>query len=350
MGEDTPLRVCHVSESADGSALQVRNALRNLDVEHSGPCAVDIAFEMLRDGETDLVSMSGITAFSTGFDGFEFPSEFEIAAVLARREPTFVLVSPDKPEYLPKRAVVLVPNPLLARQLRRSRPDLEIKTEPSNLSDLFYSDSNPEEVISKTTRLESGEIDGFVLERAVWDRATLKTRRHTLGVNLEGDQDRHRFIPSPLRGFSLLISRTHFPSSLIPEVDDDQAREVWKTESALTRRMLFLGGLVGIFVQVRRSNTILRTAADSDALFAEWWHDSTTTRPTHMLEMLAEVLDARGRVTVSLEKRYPLEEAHRATEVFMREWNAILDLAMSEHRADLRHGDAAPAMLRLEEE
>ncbi|SVE52914.1 uncharacterized protein METZ01_LOCUS505768, partial [marine metagenome] len=102
--------------------------------------------------------------------------------------------------------------------------------------------------------------------------------------------------------------------------------------------------------QIRRSKTILRISGEEDPLITEWWHDTVRQRPIHMLEMLAEIVDYSGRVTVSLEKRYPLDEAHYASKIFMNEWRDLLDLAMSENVEDRRLGAAAPAMLRLEEE
>ena len=85
-------------------------------------------------------------------------------------------------------------------------------------------------------------------------------------------------------------------------------------------------------------------------MITEWWHDTVRERPTHMLEMLAEIINHSGRVTVRLEKRFPLDEAHYASKIFMNEWRDILELAMSDNTEDIRLGAAAPAMLRLEEE
>ena len=48
----------------------------------------------------------------------------KVSAFLPRRESTWVLVSDDKPEYLPLNATVICSRKLIKRQLLRMRPDL----------------------------------------------------------------------------------------------------------------------------------------------------------------------------------------------------------------------------------
>ena len=51
-----------------------------------------------------------------------------IAGLLPRKEPTWVLVADDKPEYLEQHARILCDRELLRRQMMRMRPDLELET------------------------------------------------------------------------------------------------------------------------------------------------------------------------------------------------------------------------------
>ena len=54
--------------------------------------------------------------------------DLQICAFLARREPTWVLVSDDKPEYLPFGGKIICEKKLIKRQMLRMRDDLIVMT------------------------------------------------------------------------------------------------------------------------------------------------------------------------------------------------------------------------------
>ena len=76
---------------------------------------VESAIETLKDGNCDLIALSA-------FDWRDFDTTgLSIVGVLPRREPTWVLVSDDKPEYLIGQPVIVCDHPLLHRQFLRAR-------------------------------------------------------------------------------------------------------------------------------------------------------------------------------------------------------------------------------------
>ena len=78
------------------------------------------ALVLLDDGVGDLVAMSPQ-------NWMEHKNEkIAIVGLLSRREPTWVLVSDDKPEYLVKNARIVCHHQLLQRQLLRLRQDLDL--------------------------------------------------------------------------------------------------------------------------------------------------------------------------------------------------------------------------------
>ena len=79
---------------------------------------MEVAIESLKSGTADMLAMSIEQWKSLDVEGLK------ISAFLPRREPTWVLVGDDKPEYLPLNATVICPKKLIKRQLIRMRPDL----------------------------------------------------------------------------------------------------------------------------------------------------------------------------------------------------------------------------------
>ena len=139
-----------------------------------------------------------------------------IAGLLSRKEPTWVLVADDKPEYLEQHARVLCDHELLRRQMRRMRPDLELETMEAMVTRLdaatSVADMDDEDIWPwvEEQRLE-GRIDGFIVPRAIHAGHRMKGRRHTLGLQRDQtESNRERFIPPPLHGFTLLVGRQAF--------------------------------------------------------------------------------------------------------------------------------------------
>ena len=98
----------------------------------------------------------------------------------------------------------------------RLRNDLNVKL-PSDFENI------PSDVFERVEWLENirenGEIDGFITTRTLHSSLKNKPRRHTLGMQRKDDA-RSRFIPIPLEGYTVLLTRKDFPASRFSKVID----------------------------------------------------------------------------------------------------------------------------------
>ena len=134
------------------------------------------ALVLLDDGVGDLVAMSPQ-------NWMEHKNEkIAIVGLLSRREPTWVLVSDDKPEYLVKNARIVCHHQLLQRQLLRLRQDLDLVSKDEIGLDGVEFDSR-EEIEQLEAMRAGGAIDGYVAKRSQYNLLSSKTRRHTLGLH-----------------------------------------------------------------------------------------------------------------------------------------------------------------------
>ncbi|GIQ96129.1 MAG: hypothetical protein CM15mP1_0250 [Methanobacteriota archaeon] len=188
-----------IDSSPDGLKLEAKH------VPH-----VETALELLADGHGDMVPVSGEWWYDNR------SRDFSAALVLPRREPTRVLVGDDKPEYLPKNGIIVADCEVLRRQMLRLRNDLKVKL-PSDFENI------PSDVFERVEWLENirenGEIDGFITTRTLHSSLNNKPRRHTLGMQRKDDA-RSRFIPIPLEGYTVLLTRKDFPASRFSKVID----------------------------------------------------------------------------------------------------------------------------------
>ena len=126
------------------------------------------------------------------------------------------MVGEDKPEYIPKNGIIVADCEVLKRQMLRLRNDLQVKL-PSDFED------PPEDVFERVEWLENlrdnGDIDGFITTRILHSTLKSKPRRHTLGMQRKDDA-RSRFIPIPLEGYTILLTRKDFPASRFSKVID----------------------------------------------------------------------------------------------------------------------------------
>ena len=111
------------SSHGDGVRQQVERVLeqrsKTFDAVLRQTPAIEDAIALLADGVGDLVAMSPQNWIDHQND------DIAIMGLLSRREPTWVLVSDDKPEYLVKNARIVCHHPLLQRQMHRLRQDCE---------------------------------------------------------------------------------------------------------------------------------------------------------------------------------------------------------------------------------
>ena len=212
------LEVLTTPSSYDGVRLQIENAIvQNRDYYNFKMTELphmEVAVESLKKGAADLLAMSINQWKSIDNEGLQ------ISAFLARREPTWVLVADDKPEYLPYGGIVVCDKKLIKRQILRMREDLSILDMTSFLSTYFAEvdaesiDVNEELDLLEKSR-EDGLIDGYIISRGKFSQIKSRVRRHTLGMQREKPSqefERSKFISPPLEGFTVLVSRVGFPN------------------------------------------------------------------------------------------------------------------------------------------
>ena len=316
----------------DGSQTQFKRLMNGYDVEFLEFKSPLDAAKSLLNGDIDLAGISGSSAFNLGFSAESNVSGLEISAYLPRREPTSVIVSKDKLDHLPRKGRVFANSELIRRQLKRFRTDLELCSK----SDLNIEDLSQDNLIEKLDELyENNDLDGYVLERSEWDHSEKNGRRHTLGMQIGNNDSRQRFIPPPLRGFSLLISRVGFPSSTFEELNDEHSRISFRVESKL---FLELGKdeLLGINVSIRRISTIKKSLIEEGGLTSDILdekleslekYDNAAEKQVQMVEVIMETLDEKGQITYSLEKKYlPNDDEYRIITIFLQEWKNMIEL------------------------
>ena len=95
LSERVRLEVLTTASRNDGVRLQIERTIemnrKEFDFKLSQLPHIESAIEALKNGTGDLMAMSALDWRNLNIDGLE------IVAVLPRREPTWVLVSDDKP-------------------------------------------------------------------------------------------------------------------------------------------------------------------------------------------------------------------------------------------------------------
>lgn len=265
MEEKPRLEVLTTPSNYDGVRLQVENVIvknrDSFDFKMTELPHMEVAIETLRSGTADLLAMSIKQWQSMDVEGLK------VSAFLPRREPTWVLVGDDKPEYLPLNATVICSRKLIKRQLLRMRPDLHVfqLKEFIDLKKIHQDNEimSSEEEIELLETLRSGAlIDGYVISRGQFSQLNTRVRRHTLGMQREKPSqefERSTFIPPPLEGFTILVSRKGFPNSVVKTLNDTTAEICYGVENSIFESISDnLKDICGIFVEQKKLSTILK--------------------------------------------------------------------------------------------
>ncbi len=265
MEEKPRLEVLTTPSNYDGVRLQVENVIvknrDSFDFKMTELPHMEVAIETLKSGTADLLAMSIKQWQSMDVEGLK------VSAFLPRREPTWVLVGDDKPEYLPLNATVICSRKLIKRQLLRMRPDLHVfqLKEFIDLKKIHQDNEimSSEEEIELLETLRSGAlIDGYVISRGQFSQLNTRVRRHTLGMQREKPSqefERSTFIPPPLEGFTILVSRKGFPNSVVKRLNDTTAEICYGVENSIFESISDnLKDICGIFVEQKKLSTILK--------------------------------------------------------------------------------------------
>ena len=337
MTEKVRLEVLTTPSNGDGVRRQIEKTIesnrKNFDFVMKQIPHMESAVETLQNGHGDLLAMSA-------HQWKDLPTQgLSIVGVLPRREPTWVLVSEDKPEYLLSKAIVVCDNVLLRRQMRRLRADLNLMT-----SEAFA------QHISNTHRFESLEredrihwleemrqdevLDGYIVSRGEHAELKFKSRRHTLGLQRENPERTH-FVPPPLHGFTLLVARNGFPSASVQIMCDNGAFIAHRMEVAFLASIgEELHPITGIFVEQRKISAILREANrsnDEQTLDGVLDIEKNIKTPGPRLEMRIETLNHHGTVTAGAERVCPVEESHMGMVNVLKEFQNLLEMMQMGH-------------------
>ena len=331
----------------DGVRLQIERAVqthgKHRDLLLKQMPHMETALLTLKDGTADLLAMSA-------FDWEKYDvSELSIAGLLPRKEPTWVLVADDKPEYLEQGAVVLCDHELVRRQMRRMRPDVVLESLEQTVERLnaahVVSELDEEDIWPwvEEQRVE-GRLSGFIVPRAIHAGHRMKGRRHTLGLQRnQNESNRERFIPPPLHGFTLLVGRRGFPKTSIKEMLDPSAELAYRLEAALLESLdPSLRPIVGAYIEQRKISTILKKATEEgDEALLNSLVDPNKKRGAYKsgprVEMMIEVLNAEGTVTAACERMVMPENSHMGMVNLLKEFMDLLNVMTTEHEATKRN-------------
>ena len=291
---------------------------------------LETAIDLLLDGHGDIVPVSGKWWFENRI------KELSAGLVLPRREPTRVLVGEDKPEYIPKNGVIVADCEILRRQMIRSRKDLNVQ-----LADDL--EGIPDDVFERVEWLENlrmnREIDGFITTRTLHSSLSSKPRRHTLGMQRQDDA-RARFIPVPLEGYTVLLTRKDFPASRFSKVIDVGAGLSFRLElTVLDTIEENMRDKIGLIIEQRKVRTILQDVGNrgkslgSENPLREWKtfsggeeHQGPKDSDPR-IEIILETVSKDGSVTTSVERIFPIDESHTGTQNLVFNWQQILKIA-----------------------
>ncbi|HIG03794.1 MAG TPA: hypothetical protein EYQ53_05380 [Candidatus Poseidoniales archaeon] len=316
-----------------------------IEVEDLNRAAADIVV-----GKGDLIACDAKWLMENPQPGLN------VIGALERREPTMVLVGNNKLEYVPKNAIIVTELPLLKRQLLRARSDLVVKNSEELAKDL--GSELPEDFISclqwLNEQIENGNIDGFITTRSNYSAASIRTRRHTLGMQ-RGDASRQRFVPPPWQGYTMILARPKFPIQCLLEYLDEGNYRSFQLESVL------VAGIppqhqdfIGVNISQRKVATILKEMLDKSEQqlsheLVDINGDIISGKPR--IEVVLELVGVNGSSTVSIERVAPMDEA---TTVMIRkmliEWEHLMDVTATENPEHPRYGPACPPFITLDEE
>ena len=291
---------------------------------------LETALELLVDGHGDIVPVSGEWWYNNR------SRDFSAALVLPRREPTRVLVGEDKPEYIPKNGIIVADCEVLRRQMLRLRNDLNVKL-PSEFVDI------PDDVFGRVEWLENkrsnGEIDGFITTRTLHSSLKNKPRRHTLGMQRKDDA-RSRFIPLPLEGYTVLLTRKDFPASRFSKVIDMGAALSLRLElTVLDSIESTMKDKIGLIIEQRKIRSIMQDVGNrgksigSENPLKEW--KTFSGGETHQgpkdsdprIDVILETISSDGSVTTSVERIFPIDESHSGIQTLVVNWQQVLKIA-----------------------
>jgi hypothetical protein len=350
--EPTQIRLVCVGDDAVPTGSHVRKwmetkPLEDIEIDIQFDVKLASALEILENGDTDLLAISALSWYTC-----KGASDTMVAAVLPRRDENHILVAEDRLDYLDYKSIILVENRLQRRQLRRYRPDFRV-LDPVAFADMIGRELPSDTGLELQSWMEDLRatkiITGYVSERHLFDTANIDCRRHMLMT--DSRENSARFLPSPLNGLTLLISRDGFPISLSEKIGDVESFTAWECEQIILDRInLDVHDRVGMIVRHRQIPSLLNQAEEEkDLLRSTSLLDSEgeIVDTASMVEILIEIVGKTGERTLLLEKLVQKDDVATHARLLVSEWEELLDVVTIEHAEDIRLGPARPAFLDL---
>ena len=337
------LDVLVASETLDGCFVQVSKFSQTLDSDFSITVKETENHEntllQLVDGKGDLAAVSG-KWWAENED-----ERLQAKLFLPRKDPTLVLVSEDKLEYIPKNGVIVANSPLIKRQILRARRDLSVI---SSLQAINKDTLDVESITALEDLRINQEINGYVISRTLHELLPFKTRRHTLGIH-KRVEERFKFIPQGLSGFVVLISRKGFQNQTLSRFNDNGAKIAFELEQmALSHIDEDIRPFVGIHAEQRKIGTILKEAEK----FQSKQIISSLIQPNQIkldgkirIEIMMEIVSYDGRVTGKIERMFKPDDAIGSVRNIIIEWNNLLETMTKDHPEEKRRN--LPATQRI---
>ena len=217
------------------------------------------------------------------------PEELDIAAILKRDSPYDILVTRDglKLDDIPKGAAIGTSSMRRAAQLKRARPDLQIRTLRGNLQ-------------TRLRKLNQGDYDAIVLAEAGVQRMGIKLKYSVL--------DPEKFVPSANQGTIVAVAKKGtVADKLVQSLDDLPTR----AETMIERRILeTVGGgcVVPVAIHANVNNEEARVVAEVLSLDGTRFVRIDEVIPAGDLERAADL----GRRLLEMGGRTLVDEAVKA--------------------------------------
>jgi hypothetical protein len=309
----------------------------------------DVGLEQLSNGHVDILAIPATIMHGRGSEIAQ--SGCEVIGARTPRRPSLVLVSGDRLYYQPKSAIIVADSDLVRRQLRRARSDLAVMA-PEDIPLEDHAASVPDEVIERARWLgglqERGEIDGFVISRAVYESSNQTERRHTL-ISFPNERGGTHFLPPPYSDLIALIARARFPSTISMRVTEAEGNTaLWAQSRVLNELDDHLAGIIGLQVRHRQVGSLLRQAEEEkDPILEEAFQspDGEVLEDEVQVEFRMELISEDGRRTLALNRLVARSNYEYAILTAIRDWEQLLKEASRDVPKDHPSDAEAPPFI-----
>ncbi len=324
-----------------------------LDITRTEASSLSHGLDMLETGEADVLALPAILVHGNMMSILQ--AGCKVVGARTPIRPYRILVSDNKIQYQPKSAILLCDNKLIRRQLRRARGGLRI-LDPRAYSSIADKGDVPSDAISLAKWMEdlrsSGDIDGFVTSRGVYEGSNLVSRRHSLlpeGLN-EGDP---HFLPPAYSDLVVLLARNRFPNSIAREISEKEGETCWGVQNSMLGALnLEMLEKTGVMVRHRQVRSLIKQAEATRDLTLEQVcldPDGEVIEEEVHVEIRLEFVSKNGSRTVGLHRVIRHSDHERATIASLRDWETMIKEVSRDVPKDFHTDPESPPFILLDE-